>query len=120
MAQIKVSDIRIEKTPAELFNLPDKIVTKQSAKGKDYEAHVIEKMKVVISGEMTEITSQDGKVFYAYEVYDPKSKFNFKVKAPNKIDSEFGVSVGLVGLVGGIAGNFVWFKADKIVEIKTA
>ena len=82
MAQIKVSDIRIEKTPAELFNLPDKVVTKQSAKGKDYEAHVIEKMKVVISGEMTEITSKDGKVFYAYEVYDPKSKFNFKVKAP--------------------------------------
>lgn len=120
MGQIKVSDIRIEKTVGQIFGQPEKTVIKQSAKGTDYETKTIERMKVVISGEMTTATSQDGTISYAYEVYDPKSKFNFKVKTANKIDVEFGQTIGLVGLIGGVAGNFVWFKADKIVEIKTA
>lgn len=120
MGQIKVSDIRIEKTVGQIFGQPEKTVIKQSAKGTDYETKTIERMKVVISGEMTTATSQDGTISYAYEVYDPKSKFNFKVKTANKIDVEFGQTVGLIFLVGGVAGSFVWFKADKIVEIKTA
>ena len=119
MAQIKVSDIRKELTVGELFKVADNTVERVSAKGTTYETQVIPLLPVMIAGDVIEVKSTEkNEVVYAYEVFEPKTGFNFKVKAPNKLAVQFGQKVGLKNLVGGVAGNFVWFKADQVGLLK--
>lgn len=119
MAQIKVSDIRKELTVGELFKVADNTVERVSAKGTSYETQVIPLLPVMIAGDVIEVKSiEKNEVAYAYEVFEPKTGFNFKVKSPNKLAVQFGQKVGLKNLVGGVAGNFVWFKAEQVGLLK--
>lgn len=121
MTQIKVTDIRKELTVGELFNVKDEVKELVSAKGSTYQTHVIPMIKVVLAGTVTDNTTPDKlEKNYTYEVFEPRTKFSFKVKAPNKIDVDFGASIYLKNLTGGIAGDrFVWFKAEAVGRVKT-
>lgn len=80
--------------------------------GKTYTTDIIEKLGVYAIGAPEAL--EDGK--YRYSVIDRDNNLEYKIKAPNKVNSKFGDVLVVLNLRGGALNNGKgWYSADKVL-----
>ncbi|HFI0621144.1 TPA: hypothetical protein ACGO3V_000605 [Streptococcus suis] len=83
--------------------------------GNEYEAEVVEKLKVLSTGAYE--ATVDGK--FKYSIVDVTNNLEYDIKTSNFVDIKFGTTLEFKNLRGGVTSNGIgWYVADSVAIVK--
>ncbi|HFI0935106.1 hypothetical protein ACTGVN_02995 [Streptococcus suis] len=83
--------------------------------GNEYEAEVVEKLKVLSTGAYE--ATADGK--FKYSIVDVQNNLEYVIKTSNFVEVQFGTTLEFKNIRGGATSNGVgWYVADSVTIVK--
>ena len=81
--------------------------------GNEYTADVIPVLKVLSTGSVEEINGK-----FKYSIVDINNDLEYSIKAPNKLDIQFGTILQFKNVRGGVTSNgYGWCAADSVAVV---
>lgn len=100
------------KTLGEVLGYETQRAYLKSKNGGDYETDIIPVLNVVSTGIVEEFGNE-----WRYSIVDTKNDLEYQIKAPNYVETKFGMRLDFLNVSGGATDRGGWFKA---LEVKSA